>query len=64
MRKRRYLLAALAAVGLVAAACSSDGDGGATTEATAGVTAGDTTAATEPAAPSRPTPSTSSRART
>jgi simple sugar transport system substrate-binding protein len=41
-------LAALAAVGLVAAACSSDDDGGATTEATAGVTAGDTTAATEP----------------
>ena len=48
MRKRGYLLAALAAVGLVAAACSSDDDGGATTEATAGVTAGDTTAATEP----------------
>jgi simple sugar transport system substrate-binding protein len=48
MRKSRYLLAALAAVGLVAAACSSDDDGGATTEATAGVTAGDTTAATEP----------------
>ena len=46
MRQRRYLLAALAALGLVAAACSSDGDGGATTEATAGVTAGDTTAAT------------------
>jgi ABC-type sugar transport system substrate-binding protein len=48
MRKRGYLLAALAAVGLVAAACSDDDDGGATTEATAGVTAGDTTAATEP----------------
>jgi simple sugar transport system substrate-binding protein len=46
MRKRGYLLAALAAVGLVAAACSSDDDGGATTEATAGVTAGDTTGAT------------------
>jgi simple sugar transport system substrate-binding protein len=49
MRKRGYLLAALAAVGLVAAACSSDDDGGATTEATTGVTAGDTTAGTEPA---------------
>jgi simple sugar transport system substrate-binding protein len=47
MRQRRYLLAALAAVGLVAAACSSDSGGGASTEATSGVTAGggETTAA-------------------
>jgi simple sugar transport system substrate-binding protein len=44
MRHRRYLVAALAAVGLVAAACGSDGGGGASTQATSGVTAGGTTA--------------------
>jgi simple sugar transport system substrate-binding protein len=55
MRQRRYLIAALAALGLVAAACSSDSGGGASTEATSGVTAGDTTAGSEPAASSADT---------
>ncbi len=55
MRRSRYLIAALAALGLVAAACSSDGGGSSSTEATTGVTAGDTTAASEPAASSADT---------
>jgi simple sugar transport system substrate-binding protein len=55
MRQRRYLIAALAALGLVAAACSSDSGGGASTEATSGVTAGDTTAGSEPASSSADT---------
>jgi simple sugar transport system substrate-binding protein len=46
MRKRRYVIAALAALGLVAAACSSSDKGSSSTEATTGVTAGDTSAAT------------------
>jgi simple sugar transport system substrate-binding protein len=48
MRQRRYLLAALAALGLVAAACSSDNGGSSSTEATTGVTAGNTSAGTSP----------------
>ena len=46
MSKRRYVIAALAALGLVAAACSSSDKGSSSTEATTGVTAGDTSAAT------------------
>ena len=46
MSKRRYVIAALAALGLVAAACSSDSNNSSSTEATTGVTAGDTSAAT------------------
>jgi len=46
MSKRRYVIAALAALGLVAAACSSSNKSSSSTEATTGVTAGNTTAAT------------------
>jgi simple sugar transport system substrate-binding protein len=46
MSKRRYLIAALAALGLVAAACSSSNKSSSSTEATTGVTAGNTSAAT------------------
>jgi simple sugar transport system substrate-binding protein len=44
MTQRRYLVAALAALGLVATACGSGDGGGASTQATSGVTAGGTTA--------------------
>jgi simple sugar transport system substrate-binding protein len=51
MRHRGYVLAALAAVGLVASACGSSGGGsGATTQATSGVTAGGTSAGSTTAA--------------
>ena len=46
MSKRRYVIAALAALGLVAAACSSSNKSSSSTEATTGVTAGNTSAAT------------------
>jgi simple sugar transport system substrate-binding protein len=48
MKRSRYVIAALAALGLVAAACSSSDKGSSSTEATTGVTAGNTSAATSP----------------